>query len=131
MAEKFIWVQSGGGNFPVSQVEVTEFNCVFKPQKIKPLREITDSELKEPFGIMKRIPEGIKMETAGDGGFIIEYTDDIEKVRAVWLKSIVSHYNHIMWMKDLLNISPKWHTGIKVIYSDIEKHKVNYPHLWI
>ena len=128
--EKFIWVQHGGGSFPVSQVEVTEFNCVFNPQKIKPIKPITAAELKESFGIMKRIPKGITMDSGG-GGFIIEYTDDIEKVRVEWYKTIVSHYKHIIWMKDLLNISPKWHTEIKVIYKDIENHKGNYPHLWI
>ena len=131
MKEKFIWVQSGGGDFPVSQIEVTEFNCSFNPQKIKPLKSLTDEEVKEPFGIMKRIPDGIKMQTAGDGGFIIEYTDDIEKVRVVWYKLIVSRYKHIIWMKDLLNISPKWHSEMKLMYKDIDRHKTNYPHLWI
>ncbi len=128
--EKFIWVQHGGGDFPVSQTEITEFNCVFKPQKIKPDRPITAEEQKEPFGVMKRIPNGIKMDSGG-GGFIIEYTDDIEKVRVEWFKTMVSHYDHIVWMKSLLNISPKWHSEIKIIHKDIEKHRVNYPHLWI
>jgi len=131
MKEKFIWVQHGGGSFPVSQVEVTEFNCVFDPQKIKPTQPITAIEQKEPFGIMKRIPEGVKMNSGGDGGFIIEYTDDIEKVRVEWYKTIVAHYKHIMWMKELLNISPKWHSEIKVIHKDIEKHKIKHPQLWI
>lgn len=128
--EKFIWVQHGGGDFPISQTAVTEFNCVFKPQKIKPLKPITSDELKEPFGIMQRIPKDITMDSGG-GGFILEYTDDIEKVRVEWYKTMVSHYNHIVWLKDLLVISPKWHTEIKVIHIEIEQHRVNYPHLWI
>lgn len=131
MKKKFIWVQHGGGAFPVSQVKITEFNCVFNPQKITPLHPILGSELKEPFGIMKRIPKDITMDSGGDGGFIIEYTSDIEKVRVSWYKTMVSHYNHIMWMQDLLNISPKWHTEIKVIHKDIEAHRVVYPHLWL
>lgn len=128
--EKFIWVQKGGGDFPISQNEITEFNCEFRPQKIKPHKPITAKEIKEPFGIMKRIPKGIPIDS-GSGGFIVEYTDDIEKVRVEWFKTMVSHYNHLIWIKDLLVISPKWHTEMKLIYGDIERHKGKYPHLWI
>lgn len=134
MKEKYLWVQKGGGDFPMGSDGkgnrlVTEYNCVFKPQKIKllPGAPLNPSSSLEYF---KYFPEGVTMESGG-GGFIMEYTDNIEVVRKEWYKLMISHYKHLQWLGQLVVLSPKWEIEMPKILIAANKHKTKYPELWL
>ena len=133
MKQKYLWVQHGGGDFPMGHDEngnnhITEFNCKFKPQKIKLTGEPVNA--KSSFDYFDFIPEDVTMDSGG-GGFILEYTDNIEHVRKVWLAHMLSHYKHLQWVGALIELSPDWAVEMPKIVIEAEAHRNEYPELWV
>lgn len=130
---KYLWVQSGGGDFHIGSDEngnkiVTEFKCEFNPQKISLLPgapEKADYSME----YFDYVPKGIVLNTSG--GIIIEYTDDIEKVRKKWYEIMISHYKHLQWISDLITLSPDWELEMSKIVIQAEAHRAEYPELWV
>ena len=129
MQNKFIWVQDGGGEFPIGN-GITEFNCVFNPQKIKHTEPIPESVQSEPLFMFPYIPDEITL-IPRHGGHLMMYESNIEKVRVAWFNLIFSHYKHLLWLGDLVELSEDWADGMKRITEESEKHKIKHPHLWV
>jgi len=129
MSKKYLWVQKGGGDFHVGRDLITDFDCVFNPQKITLVGDIPD-KVSYSMEYFKYIPKDITVES-GNGGFIMEYSDNIEYVRMKWYQMIVSHYNHLIWLRGLITLSPKWEEEMPQILKQSEIHKKEYPELWI
>jgi len=122
---KYLWVQKGAGDFKIGK-EITECNLEFNPTKIDVM---IDENIESNIQLLKYLPEtGVD---TGTGNFIIMYVDSIEKVRVAWYKLVISHYNHLLWLSDLITLSSDWSTKIKAIEEEIINHRKEYPELWL
>jgi len=121
---KYLWVQKGGGDFKIGK-DITECNLKFNPIKIN---VSIDEDFHSNIELLKYLPAGTD---TGSGNFIIMYVDTIEKVRVKWYKLIISHYNHLLCLGDLINLSSDWSSKIKAIEEEIINHRKGYPELWV
>jgi urocanate hydratase len=135
---KKIWVVGIGKSFEVGINRTPhKLHTKFEPISTQPTKlvDLEKIDTSSSFWLFEYMPDGF-METHTQKrfeSFHMEYTDNPEKVKKNWYQGVIAHYKHIKWLEDggLVTIDKRTERPMKRIFEEAEKHRMEYPELWI
>jgi len=133
---KKIWVVGISKGFTVGYgASLTKLHTKYEPYSITPVKEINPNDITPEcsFWMFKYIPDTFMENMKGFESYHMEYTDNEERVKQAWYSGVLSTYKHIMWVADggLTKVDKRTIRPMKRIVEEANKHRMDYPELWI
>lgn len=136
---KKIWVCPVYKNFTLSNTDITppyKFDFDFKPHAFEPLTTIPQDKVfgssLQLFGFLPTDKYNVVVK--GYESVIVRWTDSIESIKCEWLMGVINIINHLKDLEfyGLIKLDHEnLENHLPTFLDEIEKHKNEFPELWI